>query len=109
MSLAEKTCVPCSGDSDSLNREEAENMLKQAPGWELSDDAAWLKKHVTFKNFKQSLAFVNKVGDIAEKHGHHPDITFGWGYCDIQLQTHKIGGLHENDFIVAADINQIQD
>ena len=59
-----------------------------------------------FKNFMAALAFVNKIGEIAEAEGHHPDIGVGWGYCNIRVQTHAIGGLHENDFILAAKINQ---
>lgn len=109
MSLAEKTCVPCSGEASQLPADEREALLKQTPGWEVVEDGHWLYRKVTFKNFKQSLEFVNKVGEVAEKHSHHPDITFGWGYAEIKLQTHAIGGLHENDFIVAADINRIQD
>ena len=82
-------------------------MLKEVPGWELANDGKAIKRRFKFKNFKTALAFVNKAGDIAEAEGHHPDITFGWGYAEFLLWTHAIGGLHENDFIMASKINQL--
>lgn len=108
MSLSEKTCVPCRGGIPPIDKAKAEEMLSAIPGWRLSADAAMLKKKYEFKNFKQALNFVNKVGALAESEGHHPDIALGWGYCDLNLYTHKIGGLHENDFILAAKINEIK-
>ncbi len=107
MSLAQKECVPCRGDATVLNREEAETLLKQISGWELSDDARWITRNYTFKNFKTTLAFVNRVGEVAETVGHHPDIYFTWGKCRISIQTHKINGLHESDFILAAKIDTV--
>ena len=105
MSLSTKQCVPCRGGIPPLDRTQAEQYLKEVPGWELPD-AAHIKRHFKFKNFLEALAFVNCVGELAEQEGHHPDITFGWGYCDVTLYTHKIKGLHENDFIMAAKINE---
>ncbi len=85
---------------------QAKAML-EVPGWELANDGKAIKRRFTFKNFAQALDFVNKAGEIAESEGHHPDISFGWGYADIMLWTHAIGGLHENDFIVASKINAL--
>ena len=103
--LSQKKCVPCEGGLSPLSRAEAEKMLKEIPGWEIASDGKSIKRRFTFKNFKQALAMVNKAGDIAEAEGHHPDITFGWGYAEFKLWTHAIGGLHENDFIMASKIN----
>lgn len=105
--LAGKTCVACRGDVPPLTREGAETWRKQTPEWTLSPDARRIERAFKFKNFREALAFVNKVGEIAEAEQHHPDVTFGWGYAAIVLQTHKIKGLHENDFIVAAKIDRI--
>lgn len=105
--LARKSCVACRGDVPPLTREGAERLRVQVPKWHLSAEAAKIERAFKFKNFKEALAFVNKAGEIAETEGHHPDITFGWGYVSIALQTHKIKGLHENDFIIAAKIDKI--
>ncbi len=107
MALTEKTCTPCRGGTPPLTKEEAEQYLPQAPGWELQDEATRIKRLYKFKNFAQAMEFANKVGNLAEEEGHHPDITFGWGYCEIVFWTHKIKGLHENDFIMAAKSNQL--
>ncbi len=103
--LSEKVCTPCQGGVPPLGEAEARRFLDQVPKWELTDQATWLRRSFGFGNFVESLAFVNAVGALAEAEGHHPDITFGWGYADIALQTHKIKGLHENDFILAAKID----
>ena len=107
--LAGKTCVPCRGGVPPLAGPEAERYLRQAPGWALMDDGKRIERKFTFKNFGDALAFVNRVGVLAEDEGHHPDLTFGWGYATISLHTHKIKGLHENDFIMAAKINRLAD
>ena len=106
--LAQKSCTPCRGGVPPLTREQAESFHAQAPDWELADEARRINRTFRFENFAQSLAFVDKVGALAESEGHHPDITFGWGYATITLYTHKIKGLHENDFIMAAKIDQIE-
>lgn len=106
MSLTEKKCTPCQGGVAPLDRTQAEAYLRETPGWLLSADATRIEGDYRFKNFAQALAFVNAAGEIAETEGHHPDICFGWGYCKIVLYTHKIKGLHENDFIMAAKFNQ---
>jgi 4a-hydroxytetrahydrobiopterin dehydratase len=105
--LAAKTCVPCRGGVPPLDRNEAERYLEEAPGWTLQDNATRIERKLQFKNFEQALAFVDRVGALAEDEGHHPDITFGWGYATVSLHTHKIKGLHENDFIMAAKINRL--
>ena len=105
--LTAKTCVPCQGGIPPLELAEAEKLAVQTPGWELREVAHHIDKKFEFGNFVDSLAFVNSVGELAEAEGHHPDIEFGWGYCKISIYTHKINGLHENDFIMAAKINEI--
>lgn len=102
MALAGKTCTPCRGGIPPLGRAEAEGYLAEAPHWVLKDDATRIERAFEFKNFAQALEFVNKVGALAEEEGHHPDISLGWGYCAVLFYTHKIKGLHENDFIMAA-------
>jgi len=105
--LAEKTCTPCRGGIPPLTRAEAEELLPQAPEWALMDSAHRIEKTFRFGNFREALAFVQKVGELAEAEGHHPDISFGWGYGTVSLRTKKIKGLHENDFIMAAKIDRL--
>jgi len=105
--LADKKCVPCEGGVTALTEAEATRMLADLAGWEFAKEGKAIIRRFKFKNFKSAMAFVNKVGEIAESEGHHPDITFGWGYAEILLQTHAIGGLHENDFIVASKVNAL--
>ncbi len=106
--LAEKTCTPCRGGIPTLSSVEVANLLPQAAGWEAIDDHTKIEGHFKFKNFRMSLDFVRQVGELAEAEFHHPlFIKFGWGFCAIVLQTKKIKGLHENDFIMAAKINEI--
>lgn len=107
MSLTVKTCTPCRGGVPPLPRSEAERLLAETPGWTLSDDATRIERSFTFPDFAAALAFVNAVGALAEEEWHHPDLCFGWGYCRVLLYTHKIGGLHENDFIMAAKVNAL--
>ena len=107
MDLTQKVCVACEGDVAPLNSIEATVLLKQIPGWAVDSGAKILSREFTVKNFAEALAFVNKIGAIAESEGHHPDISFGWGRVAVNLTTHAIKGLSENDFIVAAKINQI--
>ena len=105
--LAQKTCTPCRGGEPALSLQQAEQLQPQAPEWQLLDNGHRIERRFSFKNFREALAFVNKVGELAESEGHHPDITFGWGYATITLYTHKIKGLHENDFIMAAKIDRL--
>jgi 4a-hydroxytetrahydrobiopterin dehydratase len=107
MSLTQKTCTPCQGGIPPLTLGEAEALLSQARGWRLLENGTRLERRFAFQTFVAALAFVNRVGDLAEAEGHHPDITFGWGYASVLFYTHKIGGLHENDFIMAAKVNEL--
>lgn len=106
-SLTEKICTPCQGGIPPMAKNEAEEYAAGTPGWELKDQEKRIERRFTFGDFQDALDFVNKAGAIAEAEGHHPDIEFGWGYCVISIHTHKINGLHENDFILAAKINQL--
>ena len=108
--LANKKCIPCEGDIPPFDKSEIHKYLKKVDGWDVKsndDKSYYLKKDFKFKNFTESQNFTNKVGDIAEKEYHHPDISFGWGYCNIKIFTHAIKGLAESDFILAAKIDQI--
>ena len=100
-----KKCVPCEGGGAPLSFAEAKALLVDIPGWAIGSDGKSIHRRFTFKNFKQALTFTNKVGEIAELEGHHPDILLGWGYVECILTTHAINNLHENDFIVARKIN----
>lgn len=105
--LLEKKCIPCSIGDRPLGEKEIANYLKQiSSDWSLSDNR--LKKTFLFKDFKEALAFTNKVGQLAEEQGHHPVIHLSWGRVIIEQWTSKIKGLHENDFILAAKIDAIE-
>ncbi len=105
--LAEKACTPCRGGIPPLTAEEARRYLEQAPGWSLLDNGRKIQRTYRFKNFREALGFVARAGTLAEVEGHHPDIAFGWGYATVSLQTKKIKGLHENDFIMATKLDRI--
>ncbi len=107
MALTQMKCVPCQGGIPPMPRDQAERTLAETPGWTLNDAATQIRHRYTFPDFAASLAFVDRVGALAEDEGHHPDITFGWGYAEILFFTHKIKGLHQNDFIMAAKVNEI--
>ena len=107
MSLVEKRCVPCRGGIPPLLRSDAEQLLTETPGWTLNTDATTIERTLRFPDFAAALAFVNRVGALAEAEDHHPDVSFGWGYCRVLFQTHKIKGLHENDFVMAAKVNAL--
>lgn len=105
--LANQECVPCRGGIPRLADEQLSILLRQlAPGWEVVD-GHHLKREYPFKDFKQALAFVNRVGELAEQQQHHPDLHLGWGRVMITLWTHKIDGLTENDFRLAAKIDAL--
>ncbi len=106
--LTKQRCVPCEGGIEPLNQVEAEVMLKQVSDWVLSYDAKSISQKFVFPDFKKALEFVNKVGEIAEEEGHHPDIHLtDYKFVEIVLSTHAINGLSNNDFIMAAKINEI--
>ena len=105
--LARKVCTPCRGGIPPLTQAEAVAYLAQVPHWELADEAGRIHRTYKFRNFGEALAFVQRVGTLAEAEAHHPEIAFGWGYATISLRTKKIKGLHENDFIMAAKIDEL--
>lgn len=105
--LADKSCKPCQGGVDPLTPEQYKPLLEQLPdGWEVVEDKK-LVKSFKFKNFAQALEYVNKVGEIAEDQGHHPDVFLAWGKVKLTVWTHKIHGLHESDFIFAAKADKL--
>jgi 4a-hydroxytetrahydrobiopterin dehydratase len=105
--LAEETCTPCRGGVPPLTPEEAEGYRAQAPDWSLMDGATRIERRFRFRDFRGAFAFVARAAELAEAEGHHPDIAFGWGYATVSLRTKKIGGLHENDFIMAAKLDRL--
>jgi len=98
-------CIPCQGGIAPMAVEEAEALLAAVPDWALIDEARKLRRTFTFTNFMQAQVFAVQVGEAAEAEDHHPDISYGWGYCIVVFYTHKIGGLHKNDFIMAAKVS----
>ena len=104
--LAERQCVPCRGGVPPLKGEEIEKLLSQLDGWDVVEEHHLQKKYQS-KNFRESLDFVNRVGELAEEQGHHPDICFAWGKAEITIWTHKIDGLTESDFVLAAKIDKL--
>jgi len=103
--LASRRCVPCHGGVPRLAGSEITPLLAQLSGWEAVAEHH-LKKSYKFTNFDGALRFVNRVGQVAEQEGHHPDICLGWGYADVKIYTHAIDGLSESDFILAAKIDK---
>ena len=106
MSLAQKHCVPCRGGVPPLKGAELENLKNQVTGW-LVVEEHHLTKTYTFPDFLKALEFVNRAGAIAEQEGHHPDLYLSWGKVGVEIWTHKIDGLTESDFILAAKIDRI--
>ena len=105
--LVSKTCTPCRGGIPPLTREQAELFHVQTPDWQLQEEAHRIERSFWFRNFREALTFVQEIGELAESEGHHPNICFGWGNVTVSLQTKKIKGLHENDFIMATKIDRI--
>ena len=108
--LLNKKCKPCEGGVLPFDINEIHKYQKKIDGWNVKKNEKnifFLEKNFKFENFLNSQNFINKVGEISEEEGHHPDILFGWGYSKISITTHAIEGLSENDFILAAKIDQI--
>ena len=104
--LASKKCVPCEGETPPLSKEQVKKLLPQIQGWIMGSDFKKISRDFKFKDFKAALDFVNKVAELAESEGHHPDIlVHDWNKVRLELSTHAIGGLSENDFIMAAKID----
>jgi len=105
--LAEKTCIPCSGGVPPLNSGEAAQLRRELhSGWQVVNDHH-LEREFKFKDFQEALKFTNRVGELAEAQGHHPDIYLTWGKVKVTTWTHKINGLTESDFVLAAKIDKL--
>ena len=104
--LAERQCVPCRGGVPPMKGEQINEMSSQLPDWQVVNEHH-LQRSYRFQDFRETLDFVNRVGELAEEQGHHPDICFGWGKADITIWTHKIDGLTESDFVLAAKIDKL--
>ena len=108
--LYKKKCVSCDGSIPAFEISQIHKYLKKVDGWDVKnnkDKSYYLSKEFKFNSFKDSQNFTNKIADLAEEENHHPDISFGWGYCKIKIFTHAINGLAESDFILAAKIDRI--
>jgi 4a-hydroxytetrahydrobiopterin dehydratase len=104
--LANKQCVPCRTATAALSPSETTSLLGRLRGWEVIDNHH-LRKSWKFPDFQSALEFVNRVGELAEREDHHPDICFSWGKARVELWTHKVNGLTENDFVMAAKIDEV--
>jgi 4a-hydroxytetrahydrobiopterin dehydratase len=112
MELYKKKCVPCRGDTPPFTKDQIDEYLKFLAGWKVfinEKKVFYLSKVFKFKNFEESLVFINKLSQIAEAEGHHPDLKFGWGYAEVNIFTHAINGLSLSDFILASKIDMINE
>lgn len=106
--LVTKKCVPCEGGVPTLTPQQVEDHLPSLPNWTVSDDGVWLERNFNLKHFADALSLLNQIGDLAEAEQHHPDLHLtGYRHLRVRMTTHAIGGLSENDLIMAAKINQI--
>jgi 4a-hydroxytetrahydrobiopterin dehydratase len=104
--LASRKCVPCEGGIPALSRAQFTPLLQQLHGWEVVEDHH-LSKTYRFSNYRSAVAFVNRIADVAESEGHHPDLLLSWGKVAVEIQTHAVDGLTENDFVLAAKIDEL--
>lgn len=103
--LTQKKCIPCTAGGEALSKERVSELLSEVPGWEVKENLE-IKKDYEFKDFKENIAFVNKVAELAEREGHHPDMNIhAWNKLTITLSTHAVKGLTENDFILASKMD----
>ncbi len=105
--LVSKTCKPCEGGTKPLTPQAAKALLQQTSGWEINEGGDEIVRTYEFKNYYQTMAFVNALAWVAHREDHHPDIEVGYKRCRVRYSTHAIGGLSENDFICAAKINAL--
>jgi len=105
--LTDRHCKPCEGGVDPMSREQAEALVKQVEGWELSGDGKQISRRFEFKGFYKTVAFINAMAWVANSENHHPDFSAGYNYCVVNFTTHAIDGLSENDFICAAKVNEL--
>jgi 4a-hydroxytetrahydrobiopterin dehydratase len=107
MKPSPKKCAPCAKGIPPLSESAARQKLSSVPSWQLAEGGKALRREVKLKDWKEAFALVQRIDALAERENHHPDIAFGWGYCTLTLSTHRIGGLHENDFIMAGEISRL--
>jgi 4a-hydroxytetrahydrobiopterin dehydratase len=107
MELKDRKCIPCEGGVDALTPPEADRMLGGLSGWRIDEGTAELRKSFKFPSFSHTIAFVNRMATLAEGEGHHPDFCVRFTVLEISLTTHAIGGLSENDFVLAAKIDDL--
>jgi len=105
--LLQKKCLACEGGIPALSPEQAQDLLKQLPHWELKEENRALLRHFQFKNFYRTMAFVNAIAWLAHQENHHPDLEVGYNYCRVRYSTHALNGLSENDFICAAKVSAL--
>lgn len=105
--LATRSCVPCRGGVAPLAPGKVERLRAGVPGWAVAAEGTRLTRRYAFRTYAAAFAFVTRVSALAEAERHHPDVAFGWGYAELSLTTHAIGGLHENDFVLAAKIDAL--
>lgn len=105
--LSSKTCVPCQGGVPPLTADETREMMGRLDGWALSEDGTTIRRRFEMKGFLKAVEMANLAAWVGNKQGHHPDISFGWGYCEVAYTTHEAGGLTENDFICAARMDAL--
>lgn len=104
--LASRTCEACRSDTTPMQSGEIGELSPQIPDWEVVEDHH-LRRAFKFKNFREALDFINRVGELAEEQGHHPELHFGWGHVELEVWTHKIDGLTQSDFVFAAKVDQL--
>jgi len=107
--LQKQKCAPCEGGTKPLERDRIDELLKQVPGWQVSEDGKRIFRKFEFKGFYKTMAFINAMAWIANQEGHHPDFEGGYNLCLVHFTTHAIDGLSENDFICAAKLNALLD
>jgi 4a-hydroxytetrahydrobiopterin dehydratase len=105
--LTDKSCKPCEGGVEPLSQAQAETLMTQTEGWVLSDNGKIITRRFQFRDFYQTMAFINAMAWVANTEDHHPDFSAGYNSCEVGYTTHAIGGLSENDFICAAKINAL--
>ena len=107
MTLGDKHCVPCEAGTKPLSMHEAKELLKQVVGWAPGEDGKWIVKQFKFSDFVEAMNFANKITPVAEREGHHPDLHISYGKVVVELSTHAIKELSENDFILASKIDSL--
>ena len=105
--LVARRCVPCEGGVPALTPDRVAQLMPQVPDWQLSADGASISRELRFRDFHQTMAWVNAVAWIAHQEDHHPDLEVGYGRCLVRYTTHAIGGLSDNDFICAAKVDAL--